>query len=155
MHLHTSAANGPSCDIVIPRVRLVIVERSARWSRGSMLPGSPSDGTSIVGQRDGESPIELARRVLRAIGRIEACQGRIGRAALFVAPRLDDESMTARHVIARALLHAMRSVRETSELVVVVSAEATRELGQAIKALVDFLAWTPVTRPARIHVRFS
>jgi len=118
------------------------------------LPGSTSDETWIVGQRDGESPIEVARRVLLIVERAEATRDHIAGAAIFVSARLDDESMTARHVMARALLRGRLSFGETTELMMFVSDGADEDLREAIITLVDFLAATadPRSAPIGIHV---
>jgi hypothetical protein len=133
----------------------VVVESRAHGSRPSDLRGRPSCDTLVVGQRRDESPIDVARRVLRTLSILQLGECTLQQATLFVAPGFDDAVMTARHVIARALVQGMRHAGEKAELLFVVDGASSPELRHALMALVDILVVAPGASSVPIRIRFE
>jgi hypothetical protein len=67
----------------------------------------------VIGQADTEAPGELALRGIHRIASIESGGERIRRALVLIAPRIDEQSMAARDLLARAVLtHGSRGPLE-------------------------------------------
>ena len=135
------------------QVRLVVVEDGA-LSLDSHV--SPDDGeeTVVVVQSHGELPLKLAERVVRRIAAIERSARRIGQTIVLLAARLDEQSMAARYLLARALL-AHVGAAGPADLMLAVSGDAELALRHGLLALVETLVTEPGSRTVSIRIRFG
>lgn len=139
----------------IRRVRLIVVEDGAR-AIDSYLSPEECEETVVVHQSDGELPVELARRIVGRIGTLERSGRGIGRAVVLMASRNDDQSMAARHLLARALIiHAHVAPAGAGELIFAVGDGADVDLRYELMALVEALIGEPGGSPMPIRLRFG
>lgn len=155
--LRKTIAQGETASSVTKNQRracLVLIEEGARAR--SFAAAATDYGTAAIQSQDpNEAPVDWARRVLREISEVEQAGIRLRKAALLVANRFDDASMTARHVIGRALLaHARRCPGETFEFFFSVPREQEGPLRDGILTLVELLVSKPEASGATFHVHF-
>lgn len=137
------------------RVRLVVVEHEAK-AFDSYLSPDECDETVLVRQSDGELPFDFIQRVIGRIGIMERSACHIGKAIVLLAPRLDDQSMAARRLLARALLTPTHvAVTGPAELLLAVGGDAEAALRHGLMALVETLVGEPGSGSVPIRVRFG
>jgi hypothetical protein len=137
------------------RVRLIVVEGGARAIDSHLLP-EECEETVVVYQSKGELPVELALRSVRRIGMLERSGRGIGRAVVLMAARHDDQSMAARHLLARALLiHVHIALAGAGELIFAVGGGADVDLRYELVGLVEALIGEPGCSSVPIRLRFA
>jgi hypothetical protein len=136
-------------------VRLIVVEDGAEAVSPYLSP-EECEETVVVHQSDGELPVGLARRTVSRIGTLERSGRAIGRAVVLIASRNDDQSMAARHLLARALLiHAHEAPAGSGELILAAGGGADVDLRNELMALVGTLMGDPGHSAVPIRLRFG
>lgn len=136
-------------------MRVVVVEDGAE-GLGPYLSPNASEDTMVLHQSSEESPAELAVRTIRRIASIERSGQGVARAVILLGPRLDQQAMAARQLLARALLvHAQVVALGSSELVLTVGSQADPALRHQLMALVEALVGEPEACSMAIRLRFD
>ncbi|MFZ5896092.1 MAG: hypothetical protein ACOY0T_33860 [Myxococcota bacterium] len=132
-------------------VRFVVVETGA--SGGYQL--APSDDgaeTVVVGQGADEGSAALALRVIRRLTSLQRSGARVQRAVVFLGPAIDERSMAARDLVARAVAYAAST--KASELVLATSGSA-QSVRDRLLGFVEGLVAEHSLRFPSIRVRFG
>lgn len=146
---------GPAAQVRGRRLRLVVVEDNAE-GLGPYLSANASEDTMVIRQSSEESPAELAVRAIRRIASIERSGQGVAKAVVLLAPRVDQQAMAARQLIARALLvHARIVPGGSSELVLAVGSRTDPALRHRLMALVEALVGEPEACSMAIRIRFD
>jgi len=137
------------------RACLVLVEDGA-GAHASNTAARKAEQSWFITQSEGEPSIEWAQRVIQGVSRIQETGTQFERAVVLVAARFDSELMTARHVIARALLnYAKVSGVSSFEIVLEVPESPQDALRDGILTLAELLVSEGRAGSALLHVRFG
>lgn len=136
-------------------VRLVVVENGAH-SIDSSLISEGCQKAVVIQQSNAEAPLELVGRIIEQIAALGRAGKTVEQAVIFAAPRLDGQSMAARHLLARALLKSAHiALTRSAELIFNVNAGASGELRHAFMGLVEALFGDSSGLPVPIRLRFG
>lgn len=146
---------GPARPVGGRRLRLVVVEDGAEGLGPYLSPDASAD-TMVLHQSTEEPAAELAVRVIQRIASIERSGQGVAKAVVLLGPRLDQQAMAARQLLARALLvHAQVAAMGSGELVLVVGSQADPALRHHLMALVEALVGEPEAGSMAIRIRFD
>jgi hypothetical protein len=131
--------------------RMIVVEHGA-LALDAFTRADGSEETTLVAEGVGDPPLDLPFRVVGRLALIERGRVPVSRALLFVAPRLDTESVAARELTARTLLSHMGAAGG-GELVLVGDG-ADVDLRHSLLALVETLVLDHEKIPVVMRLQF-